>query len=594
MHSTASYCPFGLYTLSTNYSNGLGIGKVEIEEMNPHLSGWRVENHLGKTTPSSPDRDSNLDLPVLKSRAQHDKRYFSSHPPVYEKDTKIFVWNCAHHSASDVVFDCYAHACVGGCGEEGGTARIGRVTGVPYQRINVPHCQQGVPNSLSKITKARDAPVDSCKAELRARSMVVGSEESRQRQPPMNGTHSKKQMKQDKAGVHSSNVPLNYFAYLREYTYLRNFDNETQSLKYHEFRVYWNVPTFMCHRYNLSFNNMSAWNIVQNSEDLFRGERIVILYDPGQFPALLKGPNGKIVHRNGGVPQEGNLTHHLMKIRQDIDRLVSNRFFDGMGVLDFESWRPIFRQNWGTLLPYRELSRAIEKNRHPSWKPSLREKEAKSRFESASRRFMEQTLELVRQMRPQGKWGYYAYPFCYNYTPKNMAPTCPVQVMKENNQTNWLFESSEAIYPSLYLSKLDMTEEQHIQYIIGRMNEAVRIASYVPKKITVNPYIWYKYHDSRGHFLSKVDLFNSLAITRKFRRGGAIIWGSANDVDTKEKCEELEKYLDNILGPIVKYVSEKPDKDLFTNSNDKHKDVISVTEVTHKDLDELWTALQAI
>nr|CAD7423487.1 unnamed protein product [Timema monikensis] len=28
----------------------------------------------GKTTPSSPDRDSNLDLPVLSSRAQHDKR----------------------------------------------------------------------------------------------------------------------------------------------------------------------------------------------------------------------------------------------------------------------------------------------------------------------------------------------------------------------------------------------------------------------------------------------------------------------------------------------------------------------------------------
>nr|CAD7257695.1 unnamed protein product [Timema shepardi] len=42
--------------------------------MNPHLRGGRVENHLGKTTPSSPDRDSNLDLPVLSSRAQHDKR----------------------------------------------------------------------------------------------------------------------------------------------------------------------------------------------------------------------------------------------------------------------------------------------------------------------------------------------------------------------------------------------------------------------------------------------------------------------------------------------------------------------------------------
>nr|CAD7200280.1 unnamed protein product [Timema douglasi] len=45
-----------------------------MEEVNPHLRGGRVENHLGKATPSSPDRDSNLDLPVLSSRAQHDKR----------------------------------------------------------------------------------------------------------------------------------------------------------------------------------------------------------------------------------------------------------------------------------------------------------------------------------------------------------------------------------------------------------------------------------------------------------------------------------------------------------------------------------------
>nr|CAD7394469.1 unnamed protein product [Timema cristinae] len=71
---TASYYPFGLYALSTNYVNELGIGMVELEEVNPHLRGGRVENHLGKTTPSSPDRDSNLDLPVLSSRAQHDNR----------------------------------------------------------------------------------------------------------------------------------------------------------------------------------------------------------------------------------------------------------------------------------------------------------------------------------------------------------------------------------------------------------------------------------------------------------------------------------------------------------------------------------------
>nr|CAD7204323.1 unnamed protein product [Timema douglasi] len=50
------------------------IGTVKLVEVNPHLRGGRVENHLGETPLSSPDRDSNLDLPVLSSQAQHDKR----------------------------------------------------------------------------------------------------------------------------------------------------------------------------------------------------------------------------------------------------------------------------------------------------------------------------------------------------------------------------------------------------------------------------------------------------------------------------------------------------------------------------------------
>nr|CAD7394816.1 unnamed protein product [Timema cristinae] len=59
-----------------------GNWEGELEEVNPHLRGGRVENHLGKTTPSSPDRDSNLDLPVLSSRAQHNKRVFIEHESV--------------------------------------------------------------------------------------------------------------------------------------------------------------------------------------------------------------------------------------------------------------------------------------------------------------------------------------------------------------------------------------------------------------------------------------------------------------------------------------------------------------------------------
>nr|CAD7458061.1 unnamed protein product [Timema tahoe] len=55
------------------------LGRLNLEEVNPHLRGGRVESHLGKTTPSSPDRDSNLDIPVLSGLAQHDWRVSQLH-----------------------------------------------------------------------------------------------------------------------------------------------------------------------------------------------------------------------------------------------------------------------------------------------------------------------------------------------------------------------------------------------------------------------------------------------------------------------------------------------------------------------------------
>nr|CAD7394639.1 unnamed protein product [Timema cristinae] len=49
------------------------LANYATEEVNPHLRGGRVENHLGNPPASSPNRDSNLDLSVLSSRAQHKR-----------------------------------------------------------------------------------------------------------------------------------------------------------------------------------------------------------------------------------------------------------------------------------------------------------------------------------------------------------------------------------------------------------------------------------------------------------------------------------------------------------------------------------------
>ncbi|CAG2055091.1 unnamed protein product [Timema podura] len=50
------------------------LRRLNLEEVNQNLRGGRVVNHLGKTTSSSSDGDSNLDLPVLGGLAQHDWR----------------------------------------------------------------------------------------------------------------------------------------------------------------------------------------------------------------------------------------------------------------------------------------------------------------------------------------------------------------------------------------------------------------------------------------------------------------------------------------------------------------------------------------
>ncbi len=104
---------------------------------------------------------------------------------------------------------------------------------------------------------------------------------------------------------------------------------------------------------------------------------ISILYDPGKFPALLeeKQRQKRIYRRNGGIPQEGDLQEHLNQYIFHVDELIPNKDFDGLAVIDFESWRPIFRQNFGLLQPYKDISYQDERDNHPFWSKDRIERE---------------------------------------------------------------------------------------------------------------------------------------------------------------------------------------------------------------------------
>lgn len=227
----------------------------------------------------------------------------------------------------------------------------------------------------------------------------------------------------------------------------------------------------------------------------------MILYDPGDFPAILRDGT-ELFLRNGGVPQEGNLTLHLNVFKETVEVLIPDEDFQGIGVIDFESWRPIYRQNFGSLQPYKDLSIEIEKKRFPFWNQKQLEKRAADRFEKTGREYVEETLILVKQLRPNATWGYYAYPYCFNMSPKNLQQDCPAEVQNENDRIKWMFNISDNLYPSLYLSENRLNAAEKIQMIEGRIKEAFRISN----NQQILPYFWYKYQDTKT-FVSKVTTF---------------------------------------------------------------------------------------
>nr|QHB21608.1 venom hyaluronidase 1 [Platymeris rhadamanthus] len=322
-----------------------------------------------------------------------------------------------------------------------------------------------------------------------------------------------------------------------------------------EFSVYWNVPTFQCHKYGFNFTNVARYGILQNSNDVFRGERITILYDPGLYPAIIDGKD-----RNGGVPQEGNLDTHLKKFKTQLLEAIPDPDFKGIGIIDFEHWRPIFRENWASLDIYRKRSKEIEKKKHPFLNRTIIEKKATSRFEKSAFTFMDDTLSLAISLRPKAKWGYYGYPFCFNFSPKNLQKECTKEVKIDNDRSTWMYKTGTALFPSVYLQQKILNEGKRAKLIEYRVLEGKRIATMGRSQLLLLPYTYYKYTDTLT-FLSQGDMKSNILEPKKAGADGIIIWGSSADVNTKKKCNQLHDYIEKVIGPIMKSMGKQESKD---------------------------------
>ncbi|XP_071043602.1 hyaluronidase [Parasteatoda tepidariorum] len=319
------------------------------------------------------------------------------------------------------------------------------------------------------------------------------------------------------------------------------------------FEVYWNVPTQQCLRnYGHDFTrNLKTYGILVNNGDKFQGEQITIFYESqlGFYPSILK--NGTWV--NGGLPQAANISKHLQRAAEDLQNTIKNESFNGIGVIDWEAWRPSWNFNWIPLDIYREKSREFARKQSSTLNDKEIEELAKHQWGNGARSYMLETLELSKKLRPSANWGYYLFPDCYNYVGKKPADfECSEKVKIENDKLSWLWNSSTGIFPSIYLydNHLDhYTMEQRSYKDHEKLKEAIRVA---PAEAKILPYI--NFH-LKKILVPQGDFERMAAQAAAIGADGFIIWGSSSAVSSRTHCNEVNEYITQVLGPAVKKIS---------------------------------------
>ncbi|XP_066296344.1 hyaluronidase-1-like [Branchiostoma lanceolatum] len=319
------------------------------------------------------------------------------------------------------------------------------------------------------------------------------------------------------------------------------------------FLAVWNVPSDRCGPDFGVDLNLDSYNIVFNPDLRWNGTYMTIFYS--QQMGLYPYYDDNNLPINGGIPQVVNMTAHLAKAAGDITTLISDPDFRGLAVIDWEGWKLVWNRNWDAKAIYKNASRALVQKRHPDWPKEKIEAVAKQEFETAARTMFTETIHLAQKLRPKARWGYYLFPDCYNYKKYMYNGTagynCPEIELERNDQIQWLFQDSTALYPSIYLSSRFERTEDSRWFVHFRLKEAFRMrATRTKQDIPVYAYTRFVYEDTR-EYLTKWDMVHTMGQAADMGADGIVIWGDYLDGRTKEACLKLQSYLQTTLGPYI-------------------------------------------
>ncbi|XP_068129737.1 hyaluronidase-1-like [Hyperolius riggenbachi] len=320
------------------------------------------------------------------------------------------------------------------------------------------------------------------------------------------------------------------------------------------FIAIWNAPTQQCkNRYKIDLD-LSVFDIVANTNETLSGQNVTIFYHThlGYYPYVTD--DGESV--NGGVPQNQSLKRHLLKATDDIMRLIPNKDFQGLGVIDWENWRPQWDRNWASKAIYRDKSVELVKKLHPDWPIDLLKKKGKEEFDGGAKSFMTETVLMTQQVRPNGLWGYYLFPDCYNYDykqhPDKYTGKCPDVEIKRNDYIQWMWKYSTALFPSIYLEDVLQSTQNAKKYVHHRLKEATRVAAMSSRTYELPIYAYARpFYSFTLLPLSQVDLLHTIGESAALGAAGVVLWGGSEYSSTPGNCNVVKKYID---GPFGHYI----------------------------------------
>uniref|UniRef100_A0A8D2B9R4 Hyaluronidase n=1 Tax=Sciurus vulgaris TaxID=55149 RepID=A0A8D2B9R4_SCIVU len=289
----------------------------------------------------------------------------------------------------------------------------------------------------------------------------------------------------------------------------------------------WNAPTEACTGKFDEPLDMSLFSLIGSPKKGITGQGVTIFYTDrlGYYPHIDKTDTS--VH--GGIPQLGSLQKHLEKARKDILFYIP---VDNMGlaVIDWEDWRPTWERNWSPKTIYRKKSIELVQQQNLRLNETEATKIAKKEFETAGKKFMEETLKLAKSIRPNHFWGFYLFPDCYNHNYKKSHYTgvCPDIEKKRNDDLHWLWKESTALYPSIYLNSNLQSSSLAALFARHRVQEAIRVSKMINAKNPLPVFVYTRlvFTDLTLQFLSQVDLVNTIGETIALGASGMVIWGT--------------------------------------------------------------------